>query len=84
MLDLKSWIEGHGITEVECLVPDMNGVLRKDPSLEYTGGGLALPVWIDFIMPSMMRTSISPSSPEGSGWRLFRMQSEKYSSSGAN
>jgi glutamine synthetase len=28
MSDLKSWIEQHGITEVECLVPDMNGVLR--------------------------------------------------------
>ena len=28
MSDLESWIEQHGITEVECLVPDMNGVLR--------------------------------------------------------
>ena len=28
MSDLKSWIEKHGIGEVECLVPDMNGVLR--------------------------------------------------------
>jgi glutamine synthetase len=28
MHDLKSWIEKHGIGEVECLVPDMNGVLR--------------------------------------------------------
>jgi glutamine synthetase len=28
MSDLKSWIESHGIGEVECLVPDMNGVLR--------------------------------------------------------
>ena len=28
MSDLKSWIEQHGVTEVECLVPDMNGVLR--------------------------------------------------------
>jgi glutamine synthetase len=28
MSDLKTWIEGHRIGEVECLVPDMNGVLR--------------------------------------------------------
>ncbi len=28
MSDLKSWIEQHGVTEIECLVPDMNGVLR--------------------------------------------------------
>jgi glutamine synthetase len=28
MSDLKSWIEQHGISEVECLVPDINGVLR--------------------------------------------------------
>ena len=28
MADLKSWIEAHGIGEVECLIPDMNGVLR--------------------------------------------------------
>lgn len=28
MTDLKTWIEAHGITEVECLVPDINGVLR--------------------------------------------------------
>ncbi len=26
--DPKSWLAQHGITEVECLVPDMNGVLR--------------------------------------------------------
>lgn len=25
---LKTWIETHGITEIECLIPDMNGVLR--------------------------------------------------------
>jgi len=28
MSDLQTWIESHRITEVECLVPDMNGVLR--------------------------------------------------------
>jgi len=28
MSDLKSWIERRGIGEVECLIPDMNGVLR--------------------------------------------------------
>jgi glutamine synthetase len=28
MSDLKSWIESRGIGEVECLIPDMNGVLR--------------------------------------------------------
>jgi len=28
MSELKRWIEQHGITEVECLIPDMNGVLR--------------------------------------------------------
>ena len=28
MSDLKSWIEERRIGEVECLVPDMNGVLR--------------------------------------------------------
>jgi len=28
MSELKTWIERHGIGEVECLVPDMNGVLR--------------------------------------------------------
>jgi glutamine synthetase len=28
MSDLKTWIESHRIGEVECLVPDMNGVLR--------------------------------------------------------
>jgi len=28
MSDLKSWIERHGVGEVECLVPDMNGVAR--------------------------------------------------------
>ncbi|MES0057322.1 glutamine synthetase family protein [Mesorhizobium sp. M0078] len=26
--DPKAWLAQHGITEVECLVPDMNGVLR--------------------------------------------------------
>ncbi len=28
MSDLKTWIERRGIGEVECLIPDMNGVLR--------------------------------------------------------
>ena len=28
MSDLKAWIEKHGIGEVECLIPDLNGVLR--------------------------------------------------------
>jgi glutamine synthetase len=28
MSDLKTWIEARGVTEVECLIPDMNGVLR--------------------------------------------------------
>lgn len=28
MSELKSWIEARGITEVEFLIPDMNGVLR--------------------------------------------------------
>ena len=28
MSELESWIAERGITEVECLVPDMNGVLR--------------------------------------------------------
>jgi glutamine synthetase len=28
MSELKTWIERHGIGEVECLIPDMNGVLR--------------------------------------------------------
>jgi glutamine synthetase len=28
MSELKAWIEARGITEVECLIPDMNGVLR--------------------------------------------------------
>jgi glutamine synthetase len=28
MSELKAWIEHRGITEVECLIPDMNGVLR--------------------------------------------------------
>ena len=28
MTELESWIAERGITEVECLVPDMNGVLR--------------------------------------------------------
>lgn len=28
MTDLKTWIERRGISEVECLIPDMNGVLR--------------------------------------------------------
>jgi len=28
MSELKSWIEQRGITEVECLIPDLNGVLR--------------------------------------------------------
>ncbi|TJX24086.1 MAG: glutamine synthetase, partial [Mesorhizobium sp.] len=26
--DPKAWLTQHGINEVECLVPDMNGVLR--------------------------------------------------------
>lgn len=26
--DFESWITGHRISEIECLVPDMNGVLR--------------------------------------------------------
>ena len=26
--DAQGWLKTHGITEVECLVPDMNGVLR--------------------------------------------------------
>ncbi|TIT44232.1 MAG: glutamine synthetase, partial [Mesorhizobium sp.] len=26
--DPKAWLTQHGITEIECLVPDMNGVLR--------------------------------------------------------
>ena len=28
MSDIKKWIEQRGISEVECLIPDMNGVLR--------------------------------------------------------
>ena len=28
MSELKAWIEQRGITEVECLIPDLNGVLR--------------------------------------------------------
>ena len=28
MSDLKTWIDQRGIGEVECLIPDMNGVLR--------------------------------------------------------
>ena len=28
MADMKTWIEQRGITEVECLIPDLNGVLR--------------------------------------------------------
>src|SRR5882724_4199129 len=28
MSELETWIDAHGITEVECLIPDMNGVLR--------------------------------------------------------
>ncbi|QUD88848.1 glutamine synthetase family protein [Phenylobacterium montanum] len=28
MSELKKWIEQRGISEVECLIPDMNGVLR--------------------------------------------------------
>jgi glutamine synthetase len=28
MTELKSWIEQRGISEVECLIPDLNGVLR--------------------------------------------------------
>ena len=28
MTDLKTWIEERGIGEVECLIPDINGVLR--------------------------------------------------------
>lgn len=28
MSELKRWIEARGVTEVECLIPDMNGVLR--------------------------------------------------------
>ena len=38
----------------------------------------------DSYKASTMRTSCSPSSPDGSGWVSFKMQSEKYSSSGAN
>ncbi|MBA3810532.1 MAG: glutamine synthetase [Caulobacteraceae bacterium] len=28
MSELKAWLDARGITEVECLIPDMNGVLR--------------------------------------------------------
>jgi glutamine synthetase len=28
MSELKAWIEQRGVSEVECLIPDMNGVLR--------------------------------------------------------
>ena len=28
MADFASWIRSHGIGEVECLVPDMNGIIR--------------------------------------------------------
>ncbi|MDR3509838.1 MAG: glutamine synthetase family protein [Caulobacteraceae bacterium] len=28
MTELKNWIEQRGISEVECLIPDMNGVVR--------------------------------------------------------
>ena len=42
------------------------------------------PVSADSYRACTMRTSCSPSSPEGSGSRFFRMQSEKYSNSGAN
>jgi glutamine synthetase len=28
MADLKSWIETRGVTEIECLTPDLNGVIR--------------------------------------------------------
>ncbi len=28
MADIAEWIRSRGINEVECLIPDMNGVLR--------------------------------------------------------
>jgi NAD(P)-dependent dehydrogenase (short-subunit alcohol dehydrogenase family) len=38
----------------------------------------------DSYSASTRRMSCNPSSPDGSGWVSFRMQSEKYRSSGAN
>ena len=26
--DLERWLDSHGVTEVECLVPDLTGVAR--------------------------------------------------------
>ena len=26
--DLERWLDAHGVTEVECLVPDLTGVAR--------------------------------------------------------
>src|ERR1700740_1846524 len=49
MSELKAWVDKHGIGEVECLVPDMNGVLRGKvlPAAKMVqseqGGSLRLP-----------------------------------------
>src|SRR2546430_2412378 len=43
-----------------------------------------VPDFADAYSAWTIRTSCSPSLPDGSGSRCFKMQSEKYSSSGAN
>lgn len=49
MSDLEKWVRDRGITEVECVVPDMSGIARGKilPAQRfissYQGGGLRLP-----------------------------------------
>src|SRR5688500_839055 len=53
-------------------------------SLGAGGRDTGFPNLADLYNAWTMRTSCRPSSPDGSGFRLLRMQSEKYSSWGAN
>src|ERR671913_1320232 len=44
--DLERWLDAHGVTEIECLVPDLAGVARGKilPRERFTEeGGLRLP-----------------------------------------
>ena len=39
--DAKAWLEQHAISDVECLVPDINGILRGKTHARRQDAGVA-------------------------------------------
>src|SRR4029453_1757676 len=67
------------LTSAGFLTPGLVMRWRPVGRFVFVNGGIAtaFPVLADLYSAWTMRTSCRPSSPDGSGWRFFRMQSEK-------